>query len=305
MEAVTATSLPLPLFQRGKVRDVYDLGAELLIVSTDRISAFDFVLPTGVPDKGRVLNQMSAFWFRQTSHIIENHMLASVDDAESLAGLVGRLGLAQPLPDYLIGRSMIVKKADRVPVECVIRGYLSGSAWAEYRSHGTVQGKRLPAGLKESDRLPEPLFTPTTKSETEHDRPLTAQDIVELGIGDAMPALEKASLTMYTYAAAYARERGIIIADTKFEFGWLDGRLILIDEALTPDSSRFWAVAAYAPGTSQPSFDKQPVRDWLAGSGWNDRLPVPPLPPNVIAETTERYTTVYRWLALDSRPAAS
>jgi len=299
MDAVTQTNLPLPLFQRGKVRDVYDLGNELLIVSTDRISAFDVVLPSGVPDKGRVLNQMSAFWFRQTAGIIDNHMLESVDDIDSLRRLSVRLGLSEALPDYLVGRSMVVKKAQRVSVECVIRGYLSGSAWAEYRSRGTIQGRAMPEGLKESEQLPTPLFTPTTKSEAEHDRPLTDRDVAELALADTMPALENASLALYTHAAAYARQRGIIIADTKFEFGWLDGTLILIDEALTPDSSRFWAVEGYAPGKPQPSFDKQPVRDWLADSGWNEQLAVPPLPPNVIAETTERYTTVFRWLAED------
>jgi len=299
MNVITETHLPLPLFQRGKVRDVYDLGEELLIVSTDRISVFDIVTPSGVPDKGRVLNQMSAFWFKQTSGIIDNHMVELVDDSASVKRLTDRLGLSESLPDYLIGRSMIAKKAQRISVECVIRGYLSGSAWAEYSQHGTIQGLPMPAGLKESDELPSPLFTPTTKGETEHDRPLTEADIDELSLRDTMPALQNASMALYTHAAAYARQRGIIIADTKFEFGWHNGTLILIDEALTPDSSRFWSMATYAPGRAQPSFDKQPVRDWLIGTGWNDRLPIPPLPPNVIAETTERYTTVFRWLAQD------
>ena len=300
MNVITETHLPLPLFQRGKVRDVYDLGEELLIVSTDRISVFDIVTPSGVPDKGRVLNQMSAFWFKQTAGIIDNHMVELVDDAAALTRLTDRLGLSESLPDYLIGRSMIARKAKRIAVECVIRGYLSGSAWAEYRQHETVQGLPMPAGLRESDELPSPLFTPTTKGETEHDRPLTEADVEELSLRDTMPALQKASLALYAHAAAYARERGIIIADTKFEFGWFGGKLILIDEALTPDSSRFWSIATYTPGRSQPSFDKQPVRDWLVGTGWNDRLPIPPLPPEVIAETTERYTKVFRWLSQDS-----
>ena len=295
MNAVTETSLPLPLYQRGKVRDVYDLGSELLLVSSDRISAFDFILPSGVPQKGSVLNRMSAFWFRKTSHIIPNHMMLSIEDVETLEQLVVRLELDQPLPTTLINRSMIAKKAERVPVECVIRGYLSGSAWAEYRKSGTVSGKPMPEGLQESERLPEPLFTPTTKLE-EHDRPLTDSDVVALGLEDTMPKVEEATRAIYTFAAEYALERGIIVADTKFEFGWLDDKLILIDEALTPDSSRFWSVKDYVVGKPQPSYDKQPVRDWLANSGWNGKAPVPPLPPAVIAATTERYTSIYKWL---------
>ena len=295
MNAVTEVSLPLPLFQRGKVRDVYDLGNELLLVSSDRISAFDFVLPSGVPQKGSVLNRMSAFWFRQTNHIIPNHMMVSIEDVDALEQLVVRLELDHPLPTSLINRSMIAKKARRVPVECVIRGYLSGSAWAEYKSSGTIAGKPMSEGLQESECLPEPLFTPTTKLES-HDRPLTDQDVIDLGLEDTMPKVEEASRAIYTYAAEYARERGIIVADTKFEFGCLDDKLILIDEALTPDSSRFWSMKDYVVGQPQPSYDKQPVRDWLANSGWNGKAPVPPLPPEVIAATTERYTTIYKWL---------
>lgn len=296
MTAVTETSLPLPLFQRGKVRDVYDLGAELLIVSTDRISAFDFVLPSGVPEKGRVLNQMSAFWFRKTSHIMPNHMVESLDDAASVQRLAARMRLKEALPPYLAGRSMVVRKAARIPVECVVRGYLSGSAWAEYKARGTVNSLAMPAGLRESEQLPAPLFTPTTKSETEHDRPLTDRDVEQLRLKDTMTSLEEATRTVYLYAASYARERGILIADTKFEFGIIDGTLILIDEALTPDSSRFWAASDYKAGRAQPGYDKQPVRDWLAGSGWNGKAPVPPLPPDVIAATTERYLSIFRRL---------
>ncbi len=296
MEAVNRTSLPLPLHQHGKVRDVYALGDQLLLVSTDRISAFDVVLPTAVPEKGRVLNQMSAFWFHKTSSIIDNHMVESIDSELALSRLSNRLGLNDSLPDYLVGRSMVVRKADRLPVECVIRGYLSGSAWSEYRQHGTINGRPMPAGLRESELLETPLFTPTTKSETEHDRPLTDDDIAQLSLADTMPALEAATRALYTYASDYARKRGIIIADTKFEFGWLDGELILIDEALTPDSSRFWSVDTYEVGRSQPSYDKQPVRDWLVGTGWNDQMPVPPLPIEVIAKTTERYVTIFNWL---------
>jgi len=295
MNAVTETSLPLPLFQHGKVRDVYDLVSELLLVSTDRISAFDFILPSGVPQKGSVLNRMSAFWFRKTSHIIPNHMILSLEDVDALEQLVVRLELDQPLPTYLVNRSMVAKKASRVPVECVVRGYLSGSAWAEYQKSGTVSGKPMPAGLRESEKLPEPLFTPTTKLE-EHDRTLTEEDVVALELEETMPKVEEASRALYAFAADYARERGIILADTKFEFGWVDEKLTLIDEALTPDSSRFWSVEDYAVGRPQPSYDKQPVRDWLANSGWNGKAPVPPLPGEVIAATTERYLTVFKWL---------
>ncbi|MBN1153028.1 MAG: phosphoribosylaminoimidazolesuccinocarboxamide synthase [Dehalococcoidia bacterium] len=300
MNVVTETHLPLPLFQRGKVRDVYDLGDELLIVSTDRISVFDVVTPSGVPEKGRILNQMSAFWFRQTAGIIENHLVALVDSKSMLADLAERAGLRDTLPDYLLGRAMIARKAQRISVECVVRGYLSGSAWVEYSKYGTIHGVVMPRGLRESEQLPSPLFTPTTKSETEHDRPLTDADIRAMGIGDTMPALENATMTLYAFASAYARQRGLIIADTKFEFGWRNGTLILIDEALTPDSSRFWAVDTYSPGKPQPSFDKQPVRDWLKGTGWDDSKPVPPLPDKVISDTTERYATVLKWLTEDS-----
>lgn len=296
MEAITETSLPLPLFQRGKVRDVYDLGHELLIVSTDRISALDFVLPAGVPQKGRVLNQMSAFWFRKTAGVIPNHMIESLDTTDAVASLVRRLGLRDALPRYLAGRSMVTKKAKRIPVECVIRGYLSGSAWAEYKKRGTVSSRPMPEGLLESQKLPEAMFTPTTKGETEHDRPLTEADIAELGLVDVMPVVETASRAVYGFAAAYARERGIIIADTKFEFGYLDDTLILIDEAMTPDSSRFWAVEGYAPGRPQPSYDKQPVRDWLSSADWDGKPPVPPVPPEVVSATTNRYIAIYEWL---------
>jgi len=299
MTVVTETHLPLPLFQRGKVRDVYDLGDELLLVSTDRISVFDVVTPSGVPEKGRILNQMSAFWFHQTEGIIGNHLISLVSDRAGLEKLSKRAGLTEVLPDYLIGRSMITRKAQRISVECVARGYLSGSAWAEYRQRGTVQGQCMPVGLRESEQLSSPLFTPTTKSESEHDRPLTDADIKAMGIGAVMPALENATMALYSHASAYARRRGIIIADTKFEFGWHNDKLILIDEALTPDSSRFWSVDGYVPGKSQPSFDKQPVRDWLISTGWNDTMPIPPLPESVIADTTKRYSTVLRWLTED------
>jgi phosphoribosylaminoimidazole-succinocarboxamide synthase len=296
MDALIETSLPLALYQRGKVRDVYDIGSELLVVSTDRISAFDFVLPAGVPEKGRVLNQMSAFWFKKTSHLLPNHLIEPIEDTGAIERLGSRLGLKDPLPAFLVGRSMVVKKAQRISVECVVRGYLSGSAWGEYKARGTVNNRPMPLGLQESEQLPEPLFTPTTKSETEHDRLLSDKDVSNMQLEATMPALEAASRTIYEYAVGYARSRGIIIADTKFEFGWIDGRLVLIDEALTPDSSRFWTVKDYAVGRAQASYDKQPVRDWLSGSGWNGRAPVPPVPPEVIEATTKRYVTIYQWL---------
>jgi phosphoribosylaminoimidazole-succinocarboxamide synthase len=293
---VMNSNLSLPLFRRGKVRDVYQLGDTILIVSTDRISAFDVVLPCGIPDKGRVLNQLSAFWFKKTAHILPNHVIKVIDNHVALRE-VGSLS-SQPgeLPDSLVGRSMLVTKADRVPVECVVRGYISGSAWAEYKETGKVSGTSLPQGIRESQELAEPIFTPTTKSETEHDRPLTDQDIKDLGIGDIFKELEQRSLLIYGYARDYARSRGIIIADTKFEFGFIDGQLAIIDELLTPDSSRFWEVSQYEVGHSQPSFDKQPVRDWLAASGWDKTPPAPMLPEEVIERTSKRYREVYNRL---------
>jgi phosphoribosylaminoimidazole-succinocarboxamide synthase len=295
-EVLIDTNLSLPLFRRGKVRDVYDVGDRLLIVSTDRISAFDVVLPCGIPDKGRVLNQLSAFWFKETGNILPNHVIKAIDTEETLHDALSHVttdNQALKAPGRLIGRSMLVARAERIPVECVVRGYLSGSAWAEYKETGKVSGIGLPQGMKESHELPEPIFTPTTKSETEHDRPLTAQDMKDLGIGGIFKELEQKSLLIYGYARDYARSRGIIIADTKFEFGFINGRLALIDELLTPDSSRFWEVSQYEVGHSQPSFDKQPVRDWLAASGWDKAPPAPMLPAEVIERTSKRYLEVY------------
>lgn len=287
MSVLMETELPLPLYRRGKVRDVYELDGRLLIVSSDRISAFDFVLPDGIPDKGKVLNLISAFWFRKTADMLPNHLVKVVDNAPTLHGL------ASGLPESLISRSMLVAKAERIPVECVVRGFLAGSAWNEYVDTGTVGGRALPRGMQQSQELPEPLFTPTTKSEAEHDRPLTEEDIASLEVRDLMPQLEARSLEIYRYAVEYARSRGIIVADTKFEFGLVDGKLALIDELLTPDSSRFWSADDYCVGRSQPSFDKQPVRDWLAASGWNGEPPLPELPPDVIEATTRRYRAIY------------
>ena len=287
------TNLPLPLFRQGKVRDVYGLDAKLLIVSTDRISAFDVILPCGIPEKGKVLNQLSAFWFAETANIIPNHLIKVIDSNVILNEVKNLSSQPEELADSLIGRSMLVAKAERIPVECVVRGYLSGSAWAEYKETGKVGDISLPRGLKESQELPHPIFTPTTKSDMEHDRPLTNQDIEDLGVKDIFEDLKQKSLLIYGYARDYAKTKGIIIADTKFEFGFINGKLALIDELLTPDSSRFWDIDQYEVGHSQPSFDKQVVRDWLSASGWDKTPPAPMLPPEVIEKTSKRYREVY------------
>jgi len=290
---LSEANLPLPLFCRGKVRDTYDLGDKLLIISTDRLSAFDVVLPNPIPDKGLVLNQLSCFWFEKTSHVMPNHLVTPVDTTDSLKHYFPD---EIPTPAYLIGRSMITLKAERVPVECVVRGYLSGSAWTEYKEAGTISGVSAPKGLQESQELPEPLFTPTTKAETGHDEPLSKKELEDLVGKTTARDLEQKSLAVYRYARDYARGRGIIIADTKFEFGFVDDKLILIDEVLTPDSSRFWDAAQYTVGRSQPSLDKQPVRDWLIASGWNKEPPAPVLPPEIIKATTSRYVEAYQRL---------
>ncbi len=290
MSPVSETNLP-NLLRRGKVRDIYDLGDKLLIVATDRISAFDFVLPNAIPDKGIVLNQLSAFWFEKTRELVPNHLIRVVDDVAQLKDL-----FPVSIPPELARRSMLVKKAERIPIECIVRGYLSGSAWAEYKQRGTVSGERLPEGLRESEKFPQPLFTPTTKEEGKHDEPITIEQMNKL-IGEALTReIKEKSLQVYHFAEEYARERGIIIADTKMEFGLIEGKLHLIDELLTPDSSRFWDLEKYAPGGPQPSFDKQPLRDWLVASGWNKEPPPPILPSQVVAETAERYREAYRRL---------
>ena len=287
--------LPLPLFIRGKVRDTYDLGNQLLLIATDRLSAFDVVLPCGIPGKGLVLNQLSIFWFKQTAELIPNHLLEAVDDVHCLDTYIPEEHRF-PYPSYLSGRSMVVKKAKRIPVECVVRGYISGSAWAEYQQYGTISGLPIQRGLQESQELPEPLFTPTTKAETGHDQPLTMVEMKKL-VGEALAEeISEKSLAIYSYAREYARERGIIIADTKMEFGLDNDKLILIDELLTPDSSRIWDTDLYKIGQSQPSYDKQPVRDWLIESGWNKEPPAPMLPPEVIEATTKRYEQAYERL---------
>ncbi len=289
------TELPLPLFIRGKVRDTYELGNKLLIVATDRISAFDVILPCGIPHKGWVLNQLSAFWFEKTANLVPNHLLAMVGDTRRLDSYLPPASRF-PYPTYLSGRSMIVSKAQRISVECVVRGYLSGSAWAEYQKQGTVSGIPLPKGLKESQEMPRPIFTPTTKAEEGHDMPLSMAEVKELVGNSLAEEMEEQSLAIYSYAREYAISRGFIIADTKLEFGLDDGRLILIDELLTPDSSRFWDTELYKVGQPQDSFDKQPVRDWLTNSGWNKEPPAPMLPPEVIDSTSKRYRQAYERL---------
>ena len=288
--AVTETNLKgLQLLKRGKVRDIYTLGDMFLIIATDRISAFDFVLPTGIPQKGKVLTGMSLFWFNTLKAASKNHLItADVDE----------MGLkVKPYAEILRGRSMLVKRAEVVPVECVVRGYLAGSGWKEYRSKGTVCGMRLPTGLVESDKLPEPIFTPSTKSDTGHDENISFEQAIEVCGQDIAEQIRSRSISLYNEASLIAEKRGIIICDTKFEWGICGGELILVDEVLTPDSSRFWPMDEYEPGKSQPSFDKQYVRDWLENeSGWKKEPPAPALPPHVVARTAEKYLDAYRRL---------
>ncbi|HEV3417863.1 MAG TPA: phosphoribosylaminoimidazolesuccinocarboxamide synthase [Pirellulales bacterium] len=280
------TSIPGWSVRRGKVRDVYDLGERLLLVATDRISAFDWVLPNGIPDKGRVLTQTSLFWLELLSE--PNHLISADTDGFGLPSGVD--------PEPFAGRSMLVRKTQVVPIECVVRGYLSGSGWKEYRQTGEVCGVRLPAGLVESDRLPEPIFTPATKEESGHDINISFARMAELVGNDVADELRRRSLAIYSRGAELARGHGIIIADTKFEWGWLDGKLILIDEVLTPDSSRFWPADSYTSGRGQPSFDKQFVRDWLETTTWDKNSPPPALPDDVVLRTREKYIEAYERL---------
>ena len=274
------------LRSRGKVRDLYELDYQLLIVATDRLSAFDVVLPTPIPDKGRVLTQLSLFWFEMLREVVPHHVLTATDFPETLA----------PHREQLRGRAMLVRRTEPIPIECVVRGYLSGSGWKEYRAGGQVCGIRLPPGLGESERLREPIFTPATKAATGHDENISFEEATAR-VGRALAErLRALSLEIYQRAAAYAAGRGILIADTKLEFGLTDGELIWIDEALTPDSSRFWPADRYAPGQPQPSFDKQYVRDYLERIGWSKQPPGPPLPPDVVAATRAKYREVYRRL---------
>jgi phosphoribosylaminoimidazole-succinocarboxamide synthase len=289
------TDLPLPVFGRGKVRDTYDLGDILLIVATDRISAFDVVLPCGIPEKGRVLNRLSTFWFGMTSHLISNHLVEPLENLQRLDDFIAPKKRFD-YPEYLLGRSMLVKKMARINIECVVRGYLAGSAWEEYRKTGMVCGYSLPKGLVESQELPEPLFTPTTKAEKGHDLPLTMSQMKEVVDATLAEEMKTISLNIYKFARDYAKEKGIIIADTKMEFGLHGNKLILIDELLTPDSSRFWDLEKYQIGRSQPSYDKQPVRDWLVNSGWNKEPPAPMLPDEIIESTSKIYCHAYECL---------
>ncbi len=269
----------------GKVREMFDLGDRLLLVATDRISAFDCVMPNGIPRKGEVLTQLSHFWFERFASIVPNHLLAKASDPLPAA--------LQPYADKLERRSMIVKKAKPLAIECVVRGYLAGSGWAEYKKTQTVCGLKLPAGLTESSELPEPIFTPATKAETGHDENISFEQAVEI-VGDGIARqVRDASLQLYQQGREYARQRGIIIADTKFEFGIYEGEIILIDEVLTPDSSRFWPADLYQPGRGQPSFDKQFVRDYLETLSWNKMPPAPALPPEVVAKTQAKYFEAY------------
>lgn len=278
----------IELFKRGKVRDVYDLGDHLLVVSTDRISCFDVVLPTGIPYKGEILTQLSLFWFEFTKDVIANHFIsAEVSDYPKEL---------HKYSDVLKGRSMLVKKAKTIPVECVVRGYLSGSGWKEYQESQSICGIELPAGLRESDKLPEVIFTPATKEDVGHDINVT-QEFIEKELGkDITQKLREISLALYGKASRYAESKGIIIADTKFEFGVDDGDIILIDEVLTPDSSRFWPKDLYKPGGPQPSFDKQFVRDYLETLDWDKTPPAPKLPEEIVQKTSEKYLQALKML---------
>jgi phosphoribosylaminoimidazole-succinocarboxamide synthase len=288
-EPLLTLDLPgLRKLKSGKVREVFDLGDRLLFVATDRISAFDVIMPNGIPRKGEVLTQISYFWFAQTESFQPNHLLSRAGDP-----LPTEL---QPFADQLARRSMVVKKAKPLAIECVVRGYLAGSGWKEYQESRSVCGIKLPPGLKESSELPEPIFTPATKAETGHDENISFAEACRLVGPDIAEQARAASLMIYHYARDYARQRGIIMADTKFEFGQSDGKLILIDEVLTPDSSRFWPADQYAPGKSQPSFDKQFVRDYLETLDWNKTPPGPVLPAEVVAKTTAKYLEAYERL---------
>jgi phosphoribosylaminoimidazole-succinocarboxamide synthase len=285
--ALLQSDLPFPV-RRGKVRDVYDLGEMLLIVATDRISAFDCIMPNGIPDKGKILTALSLFWFNKFAGEFPNHLIST-----SPAEFTPRL---RAFKDQLNGRSMLVKRAKVVPIECVARGYLAGSGWKEYQQSQSVCGISLPAGLKQCDKLPRPIFTPATKEESGHDMNVSFEEAARLVGEEVLSTLRDRTLSLYTQAAEYAASRGVLIADTKFEFGIFDDQIILIDEVLTPDSSRFWPADQYAPGRDQPSYDKQFVRNWLETQPWDKTPPAPALPEDVVQGTRQRYAEAYERL---------
>ena len=295
---IMETQLPNLLY-RGKVRDTYNLDERrLLMVASDRISAFDVVLPTGIPGKGLVLSRMSAFWFHKTAHLVPNHLIAMGDDPEAIpeGSPVGSV------PLEIARQAMVVQKAQRVDIECIVRGYLAGSAWAEYQKEGTVFGNPMPRGLQEGQIFPEPIFTPTTKAEEGHDENISIKEVENMvGVQVARELAEK-SIAVYEFARDYASQKGIILADTKLEFGFVDDEMILIDEIFTPDSSRFWDAEGYEPGRSQPNFDKQYVRDWLVAQGWNREPPAPLLPQDIVEKTSERYQVAFSRLTGQKLP---
>jgi len=302
-QTILQTDIPgLPEFISGKVRDVYDLGDALLIVATDRISAFDVVLPTGIPDKGRVLTALSQFWFEKTAHIVPNHFLTSDMDAIGARLHDANVNVTADLVSMLEGRSQLVQKCAALPLECVVRGYLDGSAWKDYQGlfgHGgevRLYDIPVPVGMRQGEQLPMPLFTPATKASSGHDMTVSSAQAAETVGAETVSELSEKSLALYEFARAYAAERGLIIADTKFEFGRLDGKLILIDEVLTPDSSRFWEASLYKPGKSQASFDKQFVRDYLETLDWDKTAPGPELPAEVVEKTAAKYREAYQRL---------
>ena len=286
------TQMP-DILHRGKVRDTYGLGGgHLLMIATDRISAFDVVLPTGIDDKGLVLNRISAFWFERTKNVVPNHFIC-LAAAPGAAQYLEGSSVAGAVSPEVARQAMVVRRAERIDIECIVRGYITGSAWAEYRRQGTVSGMDVGQGLVEGQEFPELLFTPTTKAEEGHDENMSIREVIDMVGAEMARDLEETSISVFKVAHDYAKERGIILADTKMEFGVIDGELTLIDELLTPDSSRFWDAAGYSPGKSQPNYDKQFVRDWLDAQGWDHEPPAPELPKDVVTKTSERYREAY------------
>ena len=288
-KAYSEISIPeLSLYKRGKVRDIYEVEDNLLIVASDRISAFDYVLPSLIPNKGKILTQLSKFWFDLTSLVCPNHLITT--EVDGFPALIHKYG------DILEKRAMLVRRSEVIPVECIVRGYLAGSGWKEYKDTGKISSIKLPQGLKESDRLTEMVFTPSTKAEEGHDINIPFKEMQKLVGAGLARKIKKTSLELYQKASLHALSKGIIIADTKFEFGLIDGDLYLVDEIFTPDSSRFWPLKLYSPGKSQPSLDKQFVRDYLESTEWDKKSPPPPLPPSIIEETSKKYMEIYCWL---------